>query len=609
MSVIIGTAGHVDHGKTSLIKALNGFDGDRMEQEKERGITIDLSFSNLKKGDENIAFIDVPGHESLVKTMISGAFGFDACLLVVAADDGLMPQTMEHISVLNLLDVRSIVVAITKSDLVSESKLNERESEIYKYIGEFKNLSILEVFKTSIKDPESINELRNYLFNIKPKNRDTDGLFRYYIDRVFSIKGIGSIVTGSVIEGSVSKNEKLFNYDIAKEVSVRGIQMHDNFVDNASASNRVALNLTGVELSELKKGQLLSKKGFFRGFNEVDTVVFSSELNHNENVTFCVGAKSVAAKAIVLSREKNSFFVTFKFDKQMFLKFNEPFVLIANSRVIGGGRVLNPIMEPMKKQSKIAFLNALNTKNFKVAFDMLKLIHKNGFGLISSVQRFDLKHDEAIAIAKELNNAFIDEAALNIYDIDAVSRVKNFIKFMLEKNKFAIFSASSVSLKLGWASENLTQAAINKLENERIITKNDGVYTKVGIDFSELKTRLEDEIYKILDMAKLAPEAPYNIYDELEIDRVSGDNALKKLTAQNRVIRLAHNLFVTAKALEFAMRELRSIITQNGYVNVQNAKEHLGLSRKYVIAYLEHLDRSNDIIKDGQNRVLNDKFK
>ena len=603
MSVIIGTAGHIDHGKTALIKALNGFEGDVMAQEKERGITIDLSFSNLKRGDENIAFIDVPGHESLVKTMISGAFGFDACLLVVAANEGIMPQTKEHINILSLLGVNSIIVAITKSDLVGAQELVQREREIRDYIAKFPNLQILNVFATSIKDEQSIAELKNYLFNIKPKKRDIDGVFRYYIDRVFSLKGIGSVVTGSVIEGSVRKNEKLFDCDLGKEVSVRSVQMHDSFVESASASNRVALNLTGVELSELKKGQLLSKKGFFRGFNEADAVVFA-DLMHNQNVTFCVGSKQCAAKTLVLSKESDSLFVTFKFEKEMFLKFNEPFVLISNGRVIGGGRVLNPIMEPMKKQIKIAFLNALNKSDFKSAFTMLKDIHKNGFGIIGSYQRFGLTHEEALGVAKSLNNVFVDEKALNIYDINAISRIKSFVKFILEKNKFAIFSASSVALKLGWASENLAQKAIDELQDEGAIVKNEGVYTKSGVNFNELKIRLEDEIYKILDAAKLAPEAPYNIYDQLEIDRISGDNALKKLTAAGRVVRLAHNLFITAKSLEDAMNRLRELIKKDGFANVQNAKDALNLSRKYVIAYLENLDRASDIAKDGQNRIF-----
>ena len=604
MSLIIGTAGHIDHGKTALIKELNGFEGDRLEEEQKRGITIDLSFSNLSKNGENIAFIDVPGHENLIKTMISGAYGFDACLFVVAANDGLMPQSLEHLEVLNILGVRSLIVALTKCDLASTELIEQRKSEIYTAAQKYKNLQILEIFPVSIKDSASIDELRNYLFTLKAANREQDGIFRYYIDRVFSLKGIGNVVTGTVIEGSVSKNEKLFNYDAGKEAQVRSVQSHDKFVDRAGVSSRVALNLTGIELSDLKKGQLLSKKGFFRGFREIDAIVFARELTHGQNVTFCVGAKAAPAKALVLSEKDGGIFATFKFERDMFLKFDEPFVLIANGRVIGGGRVLNAVSEPMKKSSKISFLNALLKKDFVSAFAMLKDTHKNGFGIISAYQRFGLNHEEAVAIAKQTPNVFVDEKALNIYDLSAVDRIKSAVKFMVEKNEFAVFSATSISLKLSWASENIAQKALDELESAGAITKNDGVYTKTGVDMSKLKIRLEEKIYEILQSGNLAPLAPYNIYDELEIDRISGDNALKKLTGIGRVVRLAHNLFVTSKALNEALAKLKAIIATQGFVNVTNAKEALNLSRKYIIAYLEQLDLDPNIVKNGIDRVL-----
>ena len=604
MSLIIGTAGHIDHGKTALIKELNGFEGDKLEEEQKRGITIDLSFSNLSKNGENIAFIDVPGHENLIKTMISGAYGFDACLFVVAANDGLMPQSLEHLEVLNILGVRSLIVALTKCDLASAELIEQRKGEIYAAAQNYKNLQILEIFPVSIKDNASIDELRNYLFTLKAANREQEGVFRYYIDRVFSLKGIGNVVTGTVIEGSVSKNEKLFNYDAGKEAQVRSVQSHDKFVDRAGGSSRVALNLTGIELNNLKKGQLLSKKGFFRGFREIDAIVFARELTHGQSVTFCVGAKAAPAKALVLSEKEGGIFATFKFERDMFLKFDEPFVLIANGRVVGGGRVLNAVSEPMKKSSKISFLNALLKKDFVSAFAMLKDTHKNGFGIISAYQRFGLNHEEAVAIAKQAPNVFVDEKALNIYDLSAVDRIKSAVKFMIEKNEFAVFSATSISLKLSWASESIAQKALDELESAGAIIKNDGVYTKTGVDMSKLKIRLEEKIYEILQSGNLAPLAPYNIYDALEIDRVSGDNALKKLTGIGRVVRLAHNLFVTSKALNEALAKLKAIIAAQGFVNVTNAKEALNLSRKYIIAYLEQLDLDPNIVKNGIDRVL-----
>lgn len=604
MNLIIGTAGHIDHGKTALIKELNGFEGDRLEEEKKRGITIELSFSNLTKNGQNIAFIDVPGHENLVKTMISGAYGFDACLFVVAANEGLMPQSLEHLEILNILNIKSIIVAITKCDLVSQDEIKQREIQIRNAISQYKNLNILNFFEVSIKDKLSIDDLRNYLFTLDGKNTDNEGIFRYYIDRVFSLKGVGNIVTGTVIEGSISKNERIFNYDVSKEAQIRSVQSHDNFVNQAQSGSRVALNLTNIDLSQLKKGQLLSKKGYFRGFTQADCCVVSRSLAHNQDVTFCVGAKAIGAKATILSQKDDSFFVTFKFQNEMFLKFDEPFVLISNARVIGGGRVLSPVIEPLKKTAKISLLNALLNKKFSTAFAILKDSHKNGFGIISSYQRFGLTHDEAVKIAKILPNVYVDEKALNVYDLQAVSRIKAIVKFMIEKNPYAMFSASSIALKTVWASQDLCQKALDELENANLIAKSDGIYTKTGVDLNELKQRLEEKIYSIINEANLTPDAPYNIYDELEIDRISGDNALKKLTSLKRVVRLAHNLFVSQRALSEVEEKLRKIIKIKGFVNVSNAKDELNLSRKYLIAYLEYLDTKPDIFKDGNDRKL-----
>lgn len=409
--MIIGTAGHIDHGKTSLIKAINGFEGDEMKSEIEKGITIDLSFSNLKKGDENIAFVDVPGHENLVKTMISGAYAFDAAMLVVASNDSLMPQTKEHIQILSLLNVKSLILCITKCDLTSKSEQLSAQNETLKYIENFKNLEVLKTFFVNIKDELSIAELKNFLFTLKPKKREESALTRYYIDRVFSFKGVGTIVTGSLIEGTIKENERLFCLDINKEFLVKSIQVHDEFTKFATHPNRVALNLANAKTSELKKGYILSKKGFFRGFKEIDTV-FYGEISHTSEVIFCVGSRQISAKALVLSTKEDQSFVTFKFEKELFLKFNEAFVVLENSRVIGGGRVLNPISEPLKKAQKIEFLKCLLEKDFKKVFEILTATHKHGFGLISSFQRFDLTHEEALEVASSLNQVFVDKEAL-----------------------------------------------------------------------------------------------------------------------------------------------------------------------------------------------------
>lgn len=601
-SLIIGTAGHIDHGKTALIKALNGFEGDQNPNEKVRKITIDLSFSHLQNKNKNIAFIDVPGHENLVKTMISGAYAFDATLLVVASDDGIMPQTKEHLQILSILGVSRIVLCITKCDLTDTVRQKYVENEVRNFVKNFKNLTILKSFFISIKDLSGVSGLREFLFTIEPIKRVDSEILHYYIDRVFSLKGFGTIVTGSLISGILRKNEKIYNCDLDKSFIVKNLQIHDENVEIASSPNRVAINLD-AKTSELEKGQIFSKKGFFRGFNECDCV-FYGEISHKQNVIFCVGSRQIAATALILSENGNEKFITFKFEKEIFVKFNEHFVVLASSRVIGGGDVLNPVTEPLKKSQKIALLCELKDKNFINVFEILSSSHKHGFGLISSFQRFDMTHENALKIARNLKNAITDENSLCIYDKSAVGDLKDFIKFIVSKNDRAVISAQSLALKISWASPFLCDLTLNELIKDKILQKNGNLFIKFGADFDEITQSLENKIFEILSCGGIAPIAPYNIYDELEIDRTCGDNAMKKLTKAGKIVRITHNVFLTDQNLQKLIKKMRSIIASRGFVNVSVLKDELGISRKFLIAYLEYLDLFDDIKKDGNNRIF-----
>lgn len=601
-SLIIGTAGHIDHGKTALIKALNGFEGDQNPNEKVRKITIDLSFSHLQNKNKNIAFIDVPGHENLVKTMISGAYAFDATLLVVASDDGIMPQTKEHLQILSILGVSRIVLCITKCDLTDTARQKYVENEVRNFVKNFKNITILKSFFISIKDLSGVSGLREFLFTIEPIKRVDSEILHYYIDRVFSLKGFGTIITGSLISGILRKNEKIYNCDLDKSFIVKNLQIHDENVEIASSPNRVAINLD-AKTSELEKGQIFSKKGFFRGFNECDCV-FYGEISHKQNVIFCVSSRQIAATALILSENGNEKFITFKFEKEIFVKFNEHFVVLASSRVVGGGDILNPVTEPLKKSQKIALLCELKYKNFIKVFEILSSSHKHGFGLISSFQRFDMTHENALKIARNLKNAITDENSLCIYDKSAVGDLKDFIKFIVSKNDRAVISARSLALKISWASPFLCDLTLNELIKDKILQKNGNLFIKFGADFDEITQSLENKIFEILSCGGIAPIAPYNIYDELEIDRTCGDNAMKKLTKAGKIVRITHNVFLTDQNLQKLIKKMRSIIASRGFVNVSVLKDELGISRKFLIAYLEYLDLFDDIKKDGNNRIF-----
>jgi selenocysteine-specific elongation factor len=606
--IIVGTAGHVDHGKTALIEALTGFSGDTLEEEKKRGITIDLSFSNLINEDTNVAFIDVPGHEKLLKNMIAGAFGFDASMVVIDANEGIMPQTNEHLEILNLLHVKHIIVALTKADLADNETIEKRIEEINEYFKTFSNLELKSIIPVSIYDKNSIEKLKNELFSIPVEPKPSNGLFRYYIDRSFSLAGVGTVVTGTVLDGTIKVGDKVFAPELNKEIVVKNLQVHEKDVEEAYSSQRTAINLQNPKVA-LKKGTLLCKKGFIRGFESVDVWVegiSNHKIKHNTTLSLFVGTKQVEAKVLLYNNneEAEQGFARLQFKQKIFLVHNEPFILCASGRTIGGGRVINPINDPIKKKLKLELLKALKDEDFKSAFEILVNIHKRGFGLISSNQRFGLNHDEAIGIAKQIDNVFVDENGLVLYPLSIKDELKEKIEAIYKKNEYALLSSNSLSLKIKWASATLLKEVLEDLVKEGKLEFKDGIYKNPNINVDNVDKVIEDKIYSILQDEGYTPTAPYNIYDELDIDRKMGDDALKRLTKAKKVVRLAHNLFVTSQNLSTIMTRLREIMKNEGSVDINSFRAHYDMSRKYLVAYLDYLDMYDDVKKEGMKRFL-----
>ena len=362
-NIIIGTAGHIDHGKTALIKALNGFEGDSTNEEKQRGITIDLSFSNLSKGQQNIAFIDVPGHEKLVKNMIAGAFGFDYVMIVVSAAEGIKPQTVEHLEIINLLGLKEIIVVITKKDLVSSEELKEKKEQLLMFLNTF-DFEIKFIHEVSIYEKESIEKLKNSLFSINNSIKQEENFFRYYVDRVFSPKGIGTVVTGTILGKKIELNEKIFICDSQIESKIKNIQVHNNNALEANISNRAALNLQGVNINQIKRGDLITKKGHIRRFDGIDIsfkCLKDKKLNHNQKYTLFIGAKKVEVKVLLFDCITNleTGFATLKADEKLYSIFGEKVILRSGNETICGGKVLNPVIDPMKKNQKRRLLESL----------------------------------------------------------------------------------------------------------------------------------------------------------------------------------------------------------------------------------------------------------
>ncbi|EAJ0879657.1 selenocysteine-specific translation elongation factor [Campylobacter upsaliensis] len=590
--LIIGTAGHIDHGKTSLIKALNGFEGDTLKEEQERQITLSLSFSSLEKEGKKLSFIDTPGHKDLLKTMISGAFALNACLFVVDINEGLKAQSLEHLSVLELLGVKDLILVLNKCDLCEDIDAKTKE------IAAQLSLKPLKIFHTSVRSNLGIESLKNYLFSLQEKE-SKEAIFRFYIDRVFSLKGVGTIVTGSLNEGEIALKEKIICLDTQKELIVKNIQNHDSNLNAIKAPARVALSLN-CDYKNLQKGFLLSKKGFFKPFLQIEAYVKAPNLA-NQNYVFCVGTKQLEAKIHILKELKiGEYYAEIRFKKPMYLCFDERFILLENARVKGGGVVLNPVSEPLNKELKLRLLDLLLNKDFLSAFDLLKNAHKKGFGLLSSYQRFKLSHTQALNVANNLQNAFIDEKNYNIYDTSSINLLQNSIHKILAKNPYAMLSAHSLALRNVWASEALCAFALQNMPN---LDFKEGIFFKKGVEFEKLQEKNSNALYEKIKAQALQVEAPYNLYESLELDRKSGDLMLKKLTKEGLVVRLAHNLFVDKATLLNFKEELLNLL-KNTSLDVQTMKNKFNFSRKYAIAYLEYLDLDERIIKKDEKRFL-----
>ena len=529
--------------------------------------------------------------------------------MVVDALEGMMPQTKEHLEILNLLHVNNVIVALTKKDLASKELIEQREWEVKEHFKTLHNLHLIGIMPVSIYEPESIKTLQEALYALPYIPKKSNGLFRYYVDRSFSIAGAGTVVTGTVLDGSIKVGEKLLAPEIDKEFTIRNLQVHDQDVTEAFSSQRTAINIQSAQKASFEKGLLLCKKGFIRGFDVADVWLESiggHTLKHNSKVNLFVGTKQVEARILFYESESTleRGFAKLQFSHKLFLVYGEPFIICTSGRTIGGGHIVNPINDPMKKRVKLELLKALESKDYKSAFTLLVEMHKHGFGLISSNQRFGLNHDEAISIANEMENIFVDEKGLVLYPMFIQHELEAIIKAIYTKNAYALLSANSISLKLKWASVALVEHVLQKLCDEGMLDFVGGVYKNAQIDIDNIETLIEDKVYETLLKAEFTPDAPYNIYDELDLDRKMGDEALKNLTRAKKVVRLEHNLFVTTIALSAMIAHIRDIMRKENGIDIKSFREHFDMSRKYLVAYLDYLDNFEDIKKEDNRRVF-----
>jgi selenocysteine-specific elongation factor len=520
-----------------------------------------------------------------------------------------MPQTIEHLAIADLLGVKSAIIAIAKADKVASERVREVKAQITALFGDRREIKPANILPVSIYQADAIAALKSALLAVEPRARTGAGFFRYYCDRVFTAKGRGVVVTGAVLDGEVKEGDKIVACDLAKELSVRAIETHNEPAQKAVAGDRAALNVKGAEQKELYRGVLLAAKGYLRGFNRIGVIVRSiggKALKHDDLVQFFIGANRFEARLLLLEAiaQAGEYYAEIVADREVFAVFGDRFILRNGGGTIGGGEVLTPIGDPLGKAQKLRLMRDLSDRKFDAAFATLIEAHKKGFGIIGSAQRFGLSHEAALAIAKRLEGVFIDENALVIYDLNAQKTLQNIALGIFAKNRRAMLSAQTLSDRFKWASAAFIKSALEPLLNDGKLKLENSLYRHIDCDITDAAEYTKNTLYDLILSAGFSPEAPYNIYDSLDLDRFEGDKALKTLTKQGKVTRLAHNLFVASERLSDMMEALRALIKAEGYADVQSVKSRFNLSRKYAVAYLERLDQFGDIRREDNRRLL-----
>ena len=470
---VIGTAGHIDHGKTALVKALCGCDTDRLKEEKERGMSITLGFASiLLSSGKKIAIIDTPGHEKFIRSMVSGAMGMDLVLLVVSAKEGIMPQTEEHLAILRLLQIKKVVLVLTMVDLVNSALLMKREEEVRTLYKKFFPHELEpKIFPLSSYTGEGISALKTYLSEEAEKieGKSPGGFFRMPVDRVFSVAGAGTIVTGTALSGKIQKdkysgkseeseeNEEIREagesgktggaagvyllYPEEREVKVRNIQVHGVDVPSAYAGERIALNLQGMEKAACKKGDIIAEKGSLQPSFLLDCRIECispfSEIKHNQHLELLIGTKHIPCKVIFLEGEKikegESSLVQLQLQEKTASVFQERFILRndAESETLGGGLVLDPCPSGRHRRGRfpLTFLEALENegeeallasflkkrkRNFSSFTELKKRF--SGFPKIQKiVEKEKIRHSASSAVKDNAKGSFFSEDNVNTF--------------------------------------------------------------------------------------------------------------------------------------------------------------------------------------------------
>ena len=648
--VIVGTAGHIDHGKSALVESLTGTNPDRLEEEKRRGITIDLGFAHLDLGqDLRVAFVDVPGHERFIKNMLAGVGGIDLVILVIAADESIKPQTREHFDICKLLGIRKGLVAITKSDLVEPEILELVAMEVQDLVsGSF--LDGAPIVPVSARTGFGLDRLKTELRNLslKIEAKPIDRPFRLPIDRAFVMKGFGTVVTGTLIAGSIQKETEVEVYPLARRARVRGIEVHNQPAAEVFAGQRTALNLVGVETEVLERGMVLAPPDLFQSTARLDCSLkllpSVRPLKNHARVHFhCWTAETIAEVALFDARElkpDSSAYAQLRLAEGGLFLPGDRFIIRQFSPLItiGGGTVLDAF--PSKHRgadlSVLAYLKILEQETPEARLEILvqqcgeispsAVIARTGWQLSEILTNAKmLKEQKRLIILGTPPTLFIHPAHFH--------RLAERVIFLLEQFHTAhplvpglpkedlrgkvpgVFKQlrPDLSVKPDSArqvivlpSAQLFNAVLEALSRQGKLNVQGESVVLVGreIKLNSEETGAKQEIAHAFEKANLAVPSAREVLESLQIDRARAARLLQILLKEKVLVKVADDLIFHRAAL-VKLRELLTLRKrESDRLNVGVFKEITGLSRKYAIPLLEYLDRERVTRRQGDERII-----
>src|SRR5215213_6906513 len=636
ISLIVGTAGHIDHGKSALVRALTGVDPDRLPEEKRRGITIDLGFADLELGDLRLGFVDVPGHERFIRNMLAGAHGIDLLALVIAADEGVMPQTREHFDICRLLGVRNGLVVITKKDLVDEEMLVLVEDEARELV----NGSFLEntpVVAVSSRTGAGLDELKLRLIELGKRvpPRSLDFTMRLPIDRAFSMKGFGAVVTGTLISGKITEGDELALLPPKVNVRVRGLQVHNKPVNEAHAGQRTAVNLAGVDTAQIERGMVLAQAGRLRPTQIVDVWIdvlpgASRAVRSRSRVRFHIGATEVLGRVRVLEQGSqietgSGGLAQLRLEAPVVAVHGDRFILRSYSpaETIAGGVIVDPFATKHRARE---MNNALQLLRLLIGDE--RAAKFEGFVRSAGVRGLRLAD---LAAATGWTNEVLANLALEVQRDASVIEVSG---LYIARDSFDRLSAAVMAeLERHHKREPLTRGMLRETLREKVFTHSapelfNGVLARleaeqkivsekdivrlsghsVGLSDQdlELSKRIE-QIYLAAGVEAPSLDDAMTKADVLASQRAQARKLLQLLLDDRKLVRIQGEMFMHSQVIQNLKTKLQTYASQHEpdrLIDVPTFKDLAGVSRKYAIPLLEYFDRDQTTRRAGDKRLI-----